>query len=169
MTLKEFTAPVSGLRLYRGGELSSGDIIRSVSPYASFSVGLVLHQSEVEGGPVIASLDGDHPLTFWRYEPDMCFLRLVASGDLSIRFDPTQTNGQRPHVPGVISLITDDAWLCLAASEHGMPRPRLLSLRSWTFSQPRFEDGHFIAYNSWSLGYTTVDGRFVAAASVSAP
>lgn len=169
MTSRDFTAQVSDLRLHHGNELNPGDVVRSVSPHFSFNVGLVLHQSESQGGPVIAALDGDHPFTFWRYEPDTSFLRLVASGDLVVRFDPAQPSDQRPHVAGVLTLVQNDVWLCLAASEHGFLRTKHFSLNSWVFSQPRFEEGCFAAYRSWSLGRSSFGGEFAVVASISAP
>lgn len=164
---KEFTAPLAEVRLRRGGELMSGDVVRPTSGLYPFATGLVLHQSESEGGPVIAALDGDRRFEYWRYEKCLCFLRLIASSDLAVSFDHTQLTDGRRRSPGALTVLSDGLLLCLDSKEYGFSKPVLLSLTSWNFVQPTFGEGQFATITSWSIGRISVGGSFVEAASIS--
>lgn len=166
MAISEITGLASNVRLLKGDELAPGDIVQTISRFFSFSLGLVIHRSHGESGPVIAPLDGDHSLAFWPHQKDVCFLKLVASSELAVRFDPAELGDHSPYRPGTLTVMADGSFLCLRSSRNGMPAPQLLSLSSWDFMQPRLEDGRFAAYSSCSLGRLSEDGVFRAVATI---
>lgn len=164
---KDFTVPLAEVRLHRGGELKSGDIVRTTSGLYPFVIGLVLHQSESDGGPVIAALDGDRRFEYGRYEKHLCFLRLIESNDLAVSFDHTQLADGRRRSLGALTVLSDDLLLCLDSKEYGFSKPVLISLTSWSFVQPTFGEGQFATVASWSIGRISVGGNFAEVASIS--